>query len=364
MKIRPIKIKDILFYQITSFVGMQVFHENISKEKLIEKLPTWFSREQVQLKSVTLTCENCIYHILISKKGKVTVTEKKQAEKRDKNSINYDHNRQKRYILDEGVAVPFLIDLGVMTNEGKVIKAKYDKFKQINRFLEFIEDILPSLEKNRELTILDFGCGKSYLTFAMYYYLKIMKRYDIKVIGLDLKKDVINHCNQLSQKYGYDKLCFLEGDIASYDGVNKVDMVVTLHACDTATDYAMYKAVLWGAQVILSVPCCQHELNQNVECKSLGSIFQYGLLKERTTAIMTDGIRANLLELLGYQVQILEFIDMTHTPKNILIRGVKQKKIDKKRMEEKREEYEKMKEFLGYELTLGKLVSKNRELAQ
>lgn len=362
VKIRPIKIKEMLNYQITSFVGKQVFHENMSKEELVNALPGWFNIEKTHLKQAELISKENIIHILISKKGKVTVKEKKRNQEDVECSIDLSHNRKKRYILEEGVPVPFLIDLGVMTKEGKIIKTKYDKFKQINRFLEFIEDILPCLPQDRELTILDFGCGKSYLTFAMYYYLKIMKEYDIKVIGLDLKKDVIEKCNELSKAYGYDKLCFLEGDIASYEGVTRVDMVVTLHACDTATDYALYKAVIWGAEVILSVPCCQHELNQKLDCRSLEPVLKYGLLKERTAALLTDGIRANLLELLGYQVQILEFIDMTHTPKNILIRGVKQKKTDRKQMEKKQKEYIKMKEFLGCELTLEKLVSERIEI--
>jgi len=173
------------------------------------------------------------------------------------------------------------------------------------------------------VTILDFGCGKSYLTFAMYHYLKELKAYPVRIIGLDLKADVIAHCNELAQKYGYSGLQFLVGDIAQYEGVDAVDMVVTLHACDTATDYALDKAVKWGAKVILSVPCCQHELNQQIENELLQPVLKYGLIKERMAALLTDALRAEILESKGYQVQILEFIDMEHTPKNILIRGVK-----------------------------------------
>lgn len=210
-----------------------------------------------------------------------------------------------------------------MTKEGKVVRQRFDKFRQINRFLEFIEDILPELPKGRELTILDFGCGKSYLTFAMYYYLHDMKKYDIRIIGLDLKTDVIRHCNELASEYGYEKLKFLEGDIADYTGVNEVDMVVTLHACDTATDYALAKAVGWNAKVILSVPCCQHELNRQMESDVLAPVLEYGLIRERMAALVTDAMRAQYLEQEGYRTQILEFIDMEHTPKNILIRAVK-----------------------------------------
>ena len=211
----------------------------------------------------------------------------------------------------------------MMHPSGSIVSSRYDKFRQINRFLEFIEDILPRLSKDREITILDFGCGKSYLTFAMYYYLRELKGYDVQIIGLDLKEDVIRHCSRLAEEYGYEKLHFYKGNIADYEGVTSVDMVVTLHACDTATDYALAKAVEWGAQVILSVPCCQHELNRQIENQLLQPVLKYGILRERISALLTDGIRANLLEEAGYDTQILEFIDMEHTPKNLLIRAVR-----------------------------------------
>ena len=210
-----------------------------------------------------------------------------------------------------------------MTQDGKIVRTKMDKFRQINRFLEFVEDILPQLDKDRELTLLDFGCGKSYLTFAMYYYLHELKGYDIRIIGLDLKTDVILHCNELAKKYGYEKLTFLVGDIADYEGVDLVDMVVTLHACDTATDYALAKAVGWNAKVILSLPCCQHEVNKQIQSEDYSLLTRYGIIKERFSALTTDAIRANLLECCGYKTQLLEFIDFEHTPKNILIRAVR-----------------------------------------
>ncbi|MBQ2424923.1 MAG: SAM-dependent methyltransferase, partial [Lachnospiraceae bacterium] len=284
--------------------------------------------------------------LLVSKKGKASVKIKRKAETRKNVSTQssdlevawkkgISHNRKKRYILEEGIAVPFLVDLGVQTKEGKIVNSRYDKFRQINRFLEFIEDILPKLDKSRENVILDFGCGKSYLTFAMYYYLKELKGYPVRIIGLDLKDDVIKKCNDLARRYDYEKLSFYTGDIASYEGVDQVDMVVTLHACDVATDYAMEKAVRWGAKVILSVPCCQHELNGQLENELLKPIFQYGIIKERTAALFTDAIRAQILESVGYRTQILEFIDMEHTPKNLLIRAVKQgtPKDNKKELE-------------------------------
>ena len=261
------------------------------------------------------------------------------------------HNRQKRYILEEGKHVAFLEDLGVMTADGKVVRSRYDKFRQINRFLEFIEDILPRLNKSRENVIIDFGCGKSYLTFAMYYYLHELKGYEVRIIGLDLKQDVIDHCNRLSVAYGFDKLKFYHGDIASYDGVDHVDMVVTLHACDTATDYALEKAVKWDASVILSVPCCQHELNKQMDNELLRPVLQYGLIKERMAALYTDALRAEILENRGYRTQILEFIDMEHTPKNILIRAVKQGGP-----KDNRKEIEDILQFLGTEQTLAGLL--------
>ena len=320
VKVRPILKKDTLLFQLESFQNNQAFHENMEVEKACEKL----LEHMENMKQMQLDTQGCSYSVLISKKGKVTI--KSKLKKGDRKKINMSHDRKKKYVLEEGIPVPFLQDLGVMTQEGKIVHVKFDKFRQINRFLEFIEDILPELDKDRELTILDFGCGKSYLTFAMYYYLHELKSYDIRIIGLDLKKDVIRHCNELSEKYGYEKLKFLEGDIADYTGVNKVDMVVTLHACDTATDYALAKAIGWDAKVILSVPCCQHELNRQIHNEVLEPILKYGLLKERMAALITDGLRAEYLEREGYTAQILEFIDMEHTPKNILIRAVKNKK--------------------------------------
>lgn len=219
--------------------------------------------------------------------------------------------------------MPFLIELGIMNASGKVLAPKYDKFRQINRFVELIADIVPHLPTDRTLNIIDFGCGKSYLTFALYHYLKEIQGFDLRVIGLDLKEDVIRHCSDLAERFGYEGLQFLVGDIAQYDGLEQVDMVVTLHACDTATDAALEKAIRWQAGVILSVPCCQHELFRQVEAQVLAPLLQHGILKERFSALATDAIRASLLDLLGYKTQLLEFIDMEHTPKNILIRAVK-----------------------------------------
>lgn len=346
IKVRPVAMKDNIEYQVSEFIGRKVFHKNYKKDQLKKKITDWM---QEDYKQAQFTMTDATAQILSGKHSQ-TVKYKKCKEVRVQRDLS--HNRTKRYILPEGTLVGFLIDLGVMTKEGKIVRQKYDKYRQINRFLEFVEDILPQLSKEREQTIIDFGCGKSYLTFAMYYYLKELKGYDIRIIGLDLKEDVIAHCNELKDKYGYGKLSFLVGDIASYTDVDAVDMVVTLHACDTATDYALAKAVQWGAKVILSVPCCQHEANRMMENELLQPVLQYGILKERMAAIMTDAVRANLLTAKGYDTQILEFIDMEHTPKNLLIRAV----YTGKDSENAAEALKNMEEALHLNLTLNKLL--------
>ena len=380
--VRCYEDKGTLMFQFARYQNNQVFHLNYAKEEaknyiLSELVPIY---RQMQF----FTTEKQ-YTILISKKGKITIKKKKSGGEKAK-ELSLSHNRAKKYILEEGIAVPFLQDLGVMTQDGKIVRTKMDKFRQINRFLEFVEDILPQLDKDRELTLLDFGCGKSYLTFAMYYYLHELKGYDIRIIGLDLKTDVILHCNELAKKYGYEKLTFLVGDIADYEGVDQVDMVVTLHACDTATDYALAKAVGWNAKVILSVPCCQHEVNKQFEKQRnlhsgkmklktevmgvsemlgdqlasmeevLGPIMDYGLLRERFAALVTDGLRAKRLESEGYETQVLEFIDMEHTPKNILLRAVKKGSPAAK----SRKEAEDCERFLKIQPTLGMLLAEQK----
>lgn len=360
IKVRQVRVKDEVLYQICEYRNNQVFHKNVTREELISKTKVWLDNNMKQLLLRTTIRD---VTVLISKKGMATVKIKENTGNK-KIVKDISHNREKEYILKEGIAVPFLIDLGVMTKEGKIVHSKYDKFKQINRFLEMIEDILPSLNKGKELTVLDFGCGKSYLTFAMYYYFKELKGYQISIIGLDLKKEVIHNCNMLAGKYGYDNLKFLVGDISSYESTGKVDMVVTLHACDTATDYALYKACLWEADVILSVPCCQHELNGQVRNEILEPMLQYGLIKERFAALATDALRAQALELMGYKTQILEFIDMEHTPKNILIRAVKKKSLSKCKGDRlisisndaTKTEYENLIQFLGVNPTLHNLL--------
>ena len=322
---RPVLKNKSLLFQIEEYTKTQVFHKNLTAgdagSYLTGKLSSDASSQTAEFKNALVETKSFTANVLVSKKGTITIKKKMNTSTKQP-KISLSHNRKKKYILEEGIPVPFLIDLGVMTQNGSIVNAHYDKFRQINRFLEYIEDILPSLPTGRELRILDFGCGKSYLTFAIYYYLKVLKGYPVRITGLDLKEDVIRHCNELAVKYGYDKLEFLCGDIAYYDGCSQVDMVVTLHACDTATDYALAKAVGWGAKVILSVPCCQHELNKQMKNDLLSPVLHYGILKERMAALMTDRLRAQILEANGYRTQILEFIDMAHTPKNLLIRAV------------------------------------------
>ena len=345
VRIRPVEVKGEILYQASVPEGAKMLHRNYRREELVgflkESLDGTYSQLQVQGRQAD-------GGVLVSKKGKHTVKIKPHEVK--ENAKILSHNRVKQYILPQGKPVPFLVDLGVMTREGRVREAAYDKYRQINRFLEFIQDVLPKLPKDREITIVDFGCGKSYLTFAMYYFFRELKGYQVKIIGLDLKEDVIRRCSRLAEEYGYDNLQFLQGDIAGYEGLEKADMVVTLHACDTATDFALAKAVQWDAKVILSVPCCQHELNGKIRNDLLAPVLKYGILKERMSALITDGIRANLLESAGYSVQILEFIDMEHTPKNLLIRAVKTGK------KQSAEPLGRMTEAICGELTLERLL--------
>ena len=312
------------YYQIEKYTDKQVFHENIDvenlKEKMIEIIPGNY-------KQVAAWSDSTTFDLKISKKGKVFLGKKKS---NNEGLVNKSHNKEKNYILKEGMIIQPLIDLGVFTKEGKVVNSKYDKYKQINRFVEIIDD---EIKKNsyEELTILDFGCGKSYLTFVLYYYFVEIKKINVKMIGLDLKADVIKKCNDIAKSYNYENLSFELGDINGFKYNNKVDMVITLHACDTATDYALYNAIKWNSKMIFSVPCCQHEFNSQMKPESLSILNRYGIVQERVAALMTDAVRGNLLEAVGYKTQLLEFIDIAHSPKNILIRASKSNISDAKK---------------------------------
>ncbi len=349
IKIRPVMVKGEVCFQETLSKGAQVFHKNYTREEAAEAVLSYME----EFKQLTGESVEERLHVLVGKRGNMMI--KRQKKKGEQAGVLPDmsHNRAKKYLLEEGRAVPFLVDLGVQTQEGKIIHARYDKFRQINRYLEFVEDILPTLYKEEKVHIIDFGCGKSYLTFALYYYLHELKGMDVHITGLDLKGDVIERCRRLGKKYGYEDLDFYQGDIKDFQQAGRVDMVVSLHACDTATDFALKKAVDWGAEVIFAVPCCQHEVNGQIENELLSPVLKYGILKERIAALVTDGIRANLLEEAGYEAQILEFIDMEHTPKNLLIRAVRKGKANNGKSGEKTG---RMAEALQVRTTLQKLM--------
>lgn len=325
-------------FMAEKFTDTQAFHESLEEKSLENYCKCCMEEGFKQLNAWTNEAE---ISIKISKKGKVFFNKGKM---KTPVKVNTENNRKKKYYLEEGQVIPPLVDMGVFTKEGKIVNSMYDKYRQINKFIQFIEEAVEKAGLS-SLNIVDFGCGKSYLTFVVYYYLTYVKGMDVTMTGLDLKEDVIKKCQDTAKKYGYEKLSFKVGDVAVYESDRPVDMVITLHACDTATDYALYHAIRWGTKIIISVPCCQHELNGQIESEDLGILTRYGLLKERTAAIMTDAIRGNLLEYCGYKTQILEFIDFTHTPKNLLIRAVKSN-ISKEHRNKMMEEVENLiKEF-------------------
>lgn len=339
-------------YQIARYTEKQVFHENVSKEQLVQKCVELVDGSFGQINGWSVNEEHMV---LISKKGKCSY--KKRKLKADEVfTKKATHNRKKNYLIEEGTPVEPLIDMGVFTKDGKVVASKYDKFKQINRFLEIIDDEVGKTNA-KELTIIDFGCGKSYLTFVIYYYLTQIKGIKADITGLDLKADVIKKCNEAAKRYGYEGLHFEMGDINGYQTEKPIDMVVTLHACDTATDYALYNAIQWKAKMIFSVPCCQHELNGQIQTEELGVLTRYGIIKERFSALATDAMRANLLTYSGYHTQLLEFIDFEHTPKNILIRAVYKPVMPKGVREKAMEEVEALRKEFHFDPTLYQLLN-------
>ncbi len=304
-------------YQLAKYTEKQVFHENVGFDDIAQRCLQLMEGGYLQLNAWSDEKE---FSLMVSKKGKVFY--KAKGIKAHSPTVTVEHNRQKQYIIPEGKVIEPLVDMGIFTKEGKVVASMYDKYKQINRFIEIIDDAVRQ-QSLTKLNIIDFGCGKSYLTFIVYYYLTEIRGIDAQIIGLDLKAEVIEKCNKAAQKYGYKKLRFEMGDINGFKCPFDVDMVITLHACDTATDYALYNAISWGAKMIFSVPCCQHEINQQIKTENLALLTRYGIIQERFSALLTDSVRANLLEYCGYKTQLLEFIDFAHTPKNILIRAVK-----------------------------------------
>lgn len=347
--VKPFESSDEVKYQFTYQFENRVAHSNLDIADSVDEVVALVTNI---FKQVLINTSDKEYHILSNKTGKINIIERENQVAHKE--MKFSHNREKQYIIKDNTVVPFLVELGVMNLQGKVLNDKYDKFKQINRFIEFVRDIVEELDPNKTINIIDFGCGKSYLTFAIHYYLTEILNYKVNIVGLDLKKDVINKCNQIVSKYRMKGIRFQVGDIKDYKE-SEVDMVVTLHACDKATDYALYNAITWGAKVILSVPCCQHELNYQIKTNTLKALTDYGIVKERISALMTDVTRAKLLELNGYKTQLLEFIDMEHTPKNILIRAVKRNKnINYKKQ---KEELENLKKEFNYKITLDKLLN-------
>lgn len=336
-------------FQAEKLTDKQAFHENIAAENLKEYC--------IDLINGYLRCNafaaGAEFILMISSKGKVSFKKKAAAAC----NVNTDHNRKKNYIIDAATAAAPLVDMGIFTKDGKVVSSMYDKYRQINRFIEIIDDEAAKIQKD-ELNIIDFGCGKSYLTFVLYYYFTEILKKRVNITGLDLKADVIKKCNAAAEKYGYENLHFELGDINGYKTDKNIDMVITLHACDTATDYALYNAVSWNAKYIFSVPCCQHELNAQIKSDNFGILTRYGILKERFAAIVTDAIRANALEVCGYKTQVLEFIDMEHTPKNLLIRAVKAN-VNGDIKEKARAEIKRLTDEFSLEPTLVKLLNIN-----
>ncbi|MGL5123559.1 MAG: class I SAM-dependent methyltransferase [Fusobacteriaceae bacterium] len=326
--VKPIKVKDELIYQIEYFKDNKAYHKNFNSfECLI------FLYEVTDcFKNINIFTSEKEYSLIKNKDdfhGKIKIDKKKIEIK--------EHNNKKEYIIPVGTPIAFLVDLNIMDKNGNILKNSYNKFRQINRYLEFIRDVINELKEKKEITnnikVVDFGSGKSYLTFVLYYYLKVIRELNVKVIGLDLKKDVMNNCNDLAIKYGFNDMEFLHGDIKDFSKMKNVDLVFSLHACNNATDYAFIKGIELGAKAILAVPCCQNEFNKKITNsqntnfkKDFSSIVEHGILLEKISSLLTDGFRANVMELCGYKSQVMEFIDTEHTPKNLLIKCIKEKK--------------------------------------
>ena len=339
--IKKVIIQNEEKYQFEYFYDKNVEHKNLNNDETKTEINNLISE---YFKQVLINTTKADYHILVNKKGKININQKKPTRKFEEAS----HNRKKKYILNEGELTPFLIELGIMTKQGKIVNAKYDKFKQINRYLELVSDCIPYLDKNKTIKIIDFGCGKAYLTFALYDYLVLKMGYNVEIVGLDLKENVIEFCSNLAQKLEFEDLRFEQGDIKGFDQFSNVDMVISLHACNTATDEALAKAVNWGAKVILAVPCCQHEFLKKIKNEKMNPMMKFGIIKEKLASLLTDSVRANVLEIMGYRTQVLEFVDMEHTPKNIMIRAFFEDNQNTKKVVNEYKEFKKQWEVSPY----------------
>ena len=355
--IKPLIIKNNFVYQFEQFKNNKAYHSNLTIEESIQKLSTIIENFY---QYVVFTTEADIQII----RGKKDFNMKSTCNQKEICSL--EHNKVKKYILEEGTPIPFLIRLGIMGEDGKVFKKSYDKFRQINKYLEFIDETIKELKNKKyidtHIKAVDFGCGKSYLTFALHYYLKNIQNMTFEVIGLDLKKDVIEHCNQIAKDLNMENIEFLTGDIKDFNKLKNVDLIFSLHACNNATDYSLLKGLELDAKAILAVPCCQHEFNQKMSQNKKSEFFafenpigKHGILLEKFASLATDALRAQVLELCGYKTHVMEFIDMEHTPKNILIRGIKENP-NKNILEKKLQEYEIYKKFLGIEPLLDTLL--------
>ena len=302
-------------YQVESFTSTQVFHRFVEEKDVLDEI----SLLMENFRQCHCFSENYEAALKVSKKGKIFVLKQELKQKLTAKT----HDRKKKTLLPEDEVIGPLVDLGIMTKEGQILSSKRQKLRQINRFLELVDDCLKESSLDKKLRIVDFGCGKSYLTFILYYYLHEVRKLNVEITGLDLKKDVIEHCQKVAENYGYDSLYFKVGNVEAWSDEEAVDLVVTLHACDTATDYALYHAVRQKAKAIMSVPCCHHELSVQIESERFESLMKYGIVKERLCALLTDTLRAQALTVMGYQTQILEFIDMDHSLKNLMIRALK-----------------------------------------
>lgn len=313
---RPVELSGERRYQLAERRGKQEFHQNLNADELVARIKADFGEGFEQADLFTPDGD---YSARVIRNGVARMTRRKPS----KSAPTLTHDRRKQYLIPEGRPCPFLAEIGVMTPSGQVKSAKQAKFRQVNRFLEFVDDVLSELPETGVLRVIDFGCGKSYLTFALHYLLTELRGREVEIIGLDLKAEVVRDCQRIAEKLGCHGLRFEVGDIAGYAVTGPVDMSVSLHACDTATDAAIAQAVRWQVKVILAVPCCQHEVFGLLPDETLPGLVQHGILKERFAALATDALRAALLEAVGYRTQVVEFIDLEHTPKNLLLRAVR-----------------------------------------
>lgn len=343
ISIKPFLKDEIIYFQFAYIYDKKTTHGNIEAVETIDKLVEDF----VNFKQMVIFAKSNDYQVLKNKKGVKVI--KNKASKKQGELL---HNRKKNYIIPEDEPCKFLEILGVMNEKGKVFKEKYDKFRQINKYLEFIRDIKDELNKKKKIRIVDFGSGKAYLTFALYYYINEVLGVEAEITGIDLKKDVVEFCNDTAKKLEYKNLKFLWGDIKTFTEFEGIDMIVTLHACDIATDMAIAHGIKWKSRIIMVVPCCQHEIFTQIKNESMSPLLKHGILKERISSLVTDAARGNLLEVVGYNVQFVEFIDMEHTPKNIMIRAIYNGQKNEKALVE----YMRYKEFWSIEPYLEKSI--------